>query len=76
MPTIETQAREMAMSIIRTQILDNRFGTVSTSLNDDWDLEVHVYSSTKYEAFLYAVEDHPFRKGERFTNTEKETKVV
>ena len=76
MATLESRAREKAMSIIQTRILDNRFGTVSTALNDDWDLEVHVYSSTEYEAFLYAVEDPPFRKGEKFTNTEKEIQVV
>ena len=76
MATIESQAREQAWGIVKVAIADNNYGTVSVAFNDDWDLEVYTHSSTKYEAYLYAVEDHPFRKGEKFTNWEKEVKVL
>jgi len=73
----ETKAREKAWGIVKVLIADAKFPASATvAFEDDWDMEVYVNSSTKYEAYLYAVQDHPFRKGEKFTNTEIEVKVL
>jgi len=75
----ETEAREMAWNFVKVLIADSksRYPTSCTySFSEDWDMEVYVDSPTKYEAYLYAVQDHPYIKGKRYTNTEIEIKVL
>jgi len=75
----ETEAREKAWNFVKMLIAESksRYPTRCTyTFSEDWDMKVYVDSPTKYEAYLHAVQDHPYRKGEKYINTEIEIKVL
>lgn len=64
---VRRAAEEKADNIIRINTLENRRGTTTVAINDDWDLEVD-YENGKYIATAYFIDEY---KGRRFTNPEK-----
>ena len=71
----ETKAREMAWGFVKNLIAESK-RSCTYAFSEDWDMQVYVDSPTKYEAYLYAVKDHPYIQGKKFTNTEIEIKVL
>ena len=64
---VRRAAEEQADNIIRINTLENRRGTTTVAINDDWDLEVD-YENGKYIATAYFIDEY---EGRRFTNPEK-----